>query len=128
MAVRNGKERRKIGDIAVDEALGSDPLYGVMVQRTQRKRAMSQTQRKEAKRAAKRNKATYDLPEAITEAVSGLAAEIGCPPAHVVMVLLDHGLKAVEQGELRLRDYRTASPSPRYDWFLELMTDENEES
>ena len=129
MAIKKDLKRRPLEDAAVAAAMGGngssgDPLYGKMAAQDLRARRMTPAQRKQAQRDQKRNKKTYDLPEGITSQVETLAEQHGVPPSHLVALLLQHGLQAVEDRQVDIRAYKVRSPVPRYEWFLEIVKDE----
>src|SRR3990167_6759677 len=129
MAIKKDLKRRPLEDAAVAAAMGGngssgDPLYGKMAAQDLRARRMTPAQRKQAQRDQKRNKKTYDLPEGITSQVELLAEQHGVPPSHLVALLLKQGLRAVEDGQVDIQEYKVKSPVPRYEWFLNVEVDD----
>lgn len=103
-------------DPAVEAALGQRDVY----QRFGRAAARTNAERKKAKRDAARQRALYDLPEDVIQAVDALAERISSSKSQVAAYLLITGLHAVANGQVDLSAARRPSRSPRFEYTLTL--------
>lgn len=90
----------------------------------QKQRHMTPAQRRKAKADAGRNKATYDLPVAITNRITEIAEVEGCPKSGVVTALLLDALRRYDDREIDLARFKSPSDSPKYDYVIEVPEDE----
>jgi hypothetical protein len=89
-------------------------------ERRARSRAMSQGQRRRARRDEARSKATYDLPEELIAAVAARAAREDCSVSGLAGLLMAHGLAALRRGEIDVDRYLQPSRSPRFAWVVDV--------
>lgn len=125
MSLKKDIERQvvEVDDPAVESALGPNrDVYG----KIERARKMTPSQRKKAERDAARSKVTYDMPAELIKQVEVMARDVyRCPPSHLAALLIQAGLKSVQEGRLNVYDHRVPSRVPRFDFFLNLEGDEN---
>ncbi|MCD4673577.1 MAG: hypothetical protein K8R77_13010 [Anaerolineaceae bacterium] len=108
-------------DEAVEAALGDqDPLYGKMASKAARFRSMTPGQRRKAKYDAQRNKATYDLPEELTNLIDSLAETERTNKSHMAGFILSLGLHRLVEQPLDFGEFKELSPTPRYDYKLHM--------
>ena len=72
----------------------------------------------------KRIRAVYDLPKEIIQAVAAVARYKGCSASNVAAVLLMHGLKLLDDGDIDINAYKTLSRVPRFEIALEISDEE----
>jgi len=84
---------------------------------------------KERKKAASRlpGRVNLDLPPALKKKVFDLADDERIPASQIVALLLADGLRRLESGDLKIKDYRRPSTSPRYEYTLDISSLENSE-
>ena len=110
-------------DAAVEAAMtpsDQDPVYG-SIERRQRARNQTSSQRKKAERDRNRSKVTYDLPQELIHQIRQAAETEEIPPSHLVGVLISMGLDAWESGAIDLSSYKRPSRNARYVWFLDIF-------
>lgn len=116
MAIKNMPQELQI-DAAVQAYVGGGEEDEMARQRQKEARLTAAQRRKRAKDTA-RNKATYDLPEVLTQQIEALAAEHKVPKSQLVALFLEKGLALVLRGELNLELYKVPSRVPRFEFFL----------
>lgn len=91
-----------------------------------RRKVMNMTpgERRKWERDQQRNTVTFDLPVAISERLRAAAERYGVPLGHVAALWLMRGEQAVTHEEITKR--RIVSPSPRFQWFLDLSDAESD--
>jgi len=84
---------------------------------------------KERKKAAGRlpGRVNLDLPPGLKKKVFDLAESEKIPASQIVALFLAEGLRRLESGDLKIKDYRRPSKSPRYDYTLDIASLENSE-
>ena len=91
---------------------------GAIAEQLRKKRAqrkMPPTERREARRQARRHKVTYDIPTAVTDAVKSVAEREGISASAVAALFLAHAVYRYSEGQLSLDDVvRRKSSSPRW--------------
>lgn len=107
--------RKNAIDPAVADLLGS--LDRQSAQRAQPVAARKR-QAKERQKLAKRNRVTFDLPEALAADLEAIAAAHECPISQVAAIMLQRGINDYNSDRLNLAAYRTPSRSPRYTYTL----------
>lgn len=99
-------------------------------QHRQEERTLPQAERKkrikEREKMRKRNRKVLDLPEHITDRLSQIAEQYGCPESQVAAFLLAHGIQDLDDEHLDLTPYLRPSRSPRYDHNLIYPESEDE--
>lgn len=110
-----------------DNLSGLDPAVAALLNGMEQRQQEAQLPRKERERLVKeRNKikarreqrATYDLPPVIRESVMNLSESLRIPASQLVTLALARFLKAYENEEIDLGEFKQPSRSPRYDWNL----------
>jgi len=108
-------------DEAVEAAIGNqDPLYGKMASKAARFRSMTPGQRRKAKYDAQRHKATYDLPQELTDLIDALANVERTSKSHMAGFILCLGLHRLLEQPLDFQEFKELSPTPRYDYKLHI--------
>ncbi|MCJ7695497.1 MAG: hypothetical protein MUO40_08725 [Anaerolineaceae bacterium] len=79
---------------------------------------LSRAQQKNIERRGRR--ALYDLPPKLIKRVANIAEEYGLTNSQVAGVMLLYALQDLKNCKMKLRDYRQASESPRYDYKVDL--------
>ena len=107
-----------------------DPaVAGILATHEQRQADVHLPPKERRKKAREREKmrrrqpgrATYDLPKKLKDRIAEIADDHQVPISQVAAVLLSYGLKALEQGEIELDNYKKEpSLSPRYEYNLVL--------
>jgi hypothetical protein len=104
-----------------------DPAVADLLKGMQQKQTELQLPRREREKIARERakiqsrreqRATYDLPPEIREAVMGLAENLRLPASQLVTLALARFLQEYESGAVDLGKYKQPSRSPRYDWNL----------
>lgn len=110
-----------VRDEAVEAAIGNqDPLYGKMASKAARFRNMTPSQRRKAKMDSRRHKATYDLPEELTEMIDSLANVESTSKSQMAGFILCLGLHRLAEQPLDFQEYKELSPTPRHDYKLHI--------
>ena len=83
---------------------------------------------REKMRRRQPGRASYDLPPKVKDRIAEIAEEHQVPISQVAALLLSHGLKAIDNGDLDLEKYKDSkpSPSPRYQTNLVVPDYQNE--
>ena len=104
-----------------------DPAVADLLSGMEQRQVESQLPRKERERISRERikiqsrrdqRATYDLPPAIREAVRDLAEDLRLPASQLVTLALARFLSDYSAGQIDLGRYKQPSRSPRYDWNL----------
>ena len=127
MAVKGKTPQPLSIDPAVEAAIGrspeavNDPVYG-RLNKVGRARNMTQAQRRKAESDAARNRAMFDLPAELEDAIERLAKQHSVPKSQVASYLMLIGLQAVVDGSASpsIEEIRQLSRSMRYEHNLEL--------
>lgn len=110
-----------------DDSPALDPVVANLLSGMEQRQQEAQLPRKERERLVKeRNKikarreqrATYDLPPIIREAIMRLAETQKIPASQLATLALARFLNEYENGSIDLGEYKQPSRSPRYDWNL----------
>jgi hypothetical protein len=110
-------ERKPILDPAVADLLSGMEQRQAEAQLPRRER--ERLSRERAKIQSRRDqRATYDLPPALREAVRELAEELRLPASQLVTLALARFFADYDAGTIDLGKYKQPSRSPRYDWNL----------
>jgi hypothetical protein len=108
-------KRRPVLDPTVADLLGD-------MQRREAERALTPADRRkrqtERERARGRSRVMYDLPPDMIAWIKEQSAALDCPESQVAAALIRHGMTAVEDGDLRLEDYRQPARGLRHTWRL----------
>ncbi len=116
-----------------DEPL--DPAVEALISKGQRTEAERRLPAKERKAKAKERakaearkgaRALYDLDPALIAAVKRVAGKTCTTASQVAAVAIIRFLADVEAGKVDLRDYRTPSDSPRYEFNIDLEKVKND--
>jgi hypothetical protein len=102
-------------DAAVGAAIGDEDDLRT---RRAKSQGMTRGERKKAEADRKRNRAMFDLPEALERVLDEVAKEVGCPRSQVAAYLMVRGLEQVTLRELKTA--RGITRSMRYEWVLQL--------
>lgn len=70
--------------------------------------------------ARKKRRATYDLPPALKQRIAALGKEHQCPASQIAHLLLLHGLKELEAGNIEIESRKYPSKSPLFEWNLRI--------
>ena len=106
-----------------------DPAVADLLSGMEQRQAESQLPRRERERLSRERakiqsrrdqRATYDLPPALREAVRELAEELRLPASQLVTLALARFFADYDAGTIDLGKYKQPSRSPRYDWNLVL--------
>ena len=109
-----------------------DPAVADLLIGMQQRQVESQLPRKERERLSRERakiqsrrdqRATYDLPPTLREAIMTLSEELRIPASQLVTLALGRFLNDYNSGSIDLGKYKQPSRSPRYDWNL-LFPDE----
>lgn len=104
-----------------------DPVVSSLLSGMEQRQAEQQLPRKERDRIIKERlkiqarrdqRATYDLPPALREAVRDLGENLGIPASQLVTLALARFLSDYNENKIDLDRYKQPSRSPRYDWNL----------
>ena len=104
-----------------------DPSVADLLSVMEQKQSLSQLSRRERQKKTKEHakitarreqRATYDLPPAIRQAVKDMADAHAVPASQIVTLALARFLQDIETSKVDLSDYKQPSRSPRYDWNL----------
>ena len=104
-----------------------DPAVAELLAGMEKRQAEAQMPRKERERLLKERtkiqsrreqRATYDLPPQIREAILTLAIEERIPASQLVTLALIRFLRSYQSNEIDLGKYKQPSRSPKYDWNL----------
>jgi hypothetical protein len=104
-----------------------DPAVANLLAGMEKRQAESQLPRQQRERLVKERtkiqgrreqRATYDLPPSIREAIRSLSEELRIPASQLVTLALIRFLKSYGADEIQLSQYKQSSRSPRYDWNL----------
>ena len=104
-----------------------DPAVAELLAGMEKRQAEAQMPRKERERLLKERtkiqsrreqRATYDLPPQIREAIRTLAIEERIPASQLVTLALIRFLRSYQSNEIDLGKYKQPSRSPKYDWNL----------
>ena len=104
-----------------------DPFVADLLIGMEQRQVESQLPRKERERIKRERakiqsrrdqRATYDLPPSIREAVRDLAENQRLPASQLVTLALSRFLSDYSVGQIDLGKYKQPSRSPRYDWNL----------
>jgi hypothetical protein len=79
---------------------------------------MTPSQQRKAVRDANRSKVTYDMPEELITLISGLAEDQRVPASQLAALLMQKGLRELEDGIFDLNNYKVRTQSPRFEWVL----------
>jgi hypothetical protein len=110
-------ERKTILDPAVADLLSGMEQRQAEAQLPRRER--ERLSRERAKIQSRRDqRATYDLPPVLREAVRELAEELRLPASQLVTLALARFFTDYDAGTIDLGKYKQPSRSPRYDWNL----------
>jgi hypothetical protein len=110
-------ERKPILDPAVADLLSGMEQRQAEAQLPRRER--ERLSRERAKIQSRRDqRATYDLPPALREAVRELAEELRLPASQLVTLALARFFADYDAGTIDMGKYKQPSRSPRYDWNL----------
>jgi hypothetical protein len=110
-------ERKTILDPSVADLLSGMEQRQVESQLPRKER--ERINRERAKIQSRRDqRATYDLPPSIREAVRDLAESQRLPASQLVTLALARFLADFSTGQIDLGKYKQPSRSPRYDWNL----------
>lgn len=110
-------ERKTILDPAVADLLSGMEQRQTEAQLPRKER--ERINRERAKIQSRRDqRATYDLPPSIREAVRDLSEELRLPASQLVTLALVRFLSDYANGSIELGKYKQPSRSPRYDWNL----------
>lgn len=110
-----------------NDAPALDPVVANLLSGMEQRQQEAQLPRKERERLVKeRNKikarreqrATYDLPPVIREAIMRLSETQKIPASQLATLALARFLNEYENGSVDLGEYKQPSRSPRYDWNL----------
>lgn len=131
MAVKKNPLNRQ--PLAIDPALqaymsqepeaapgSEDPVYGRLARKRARLHSMSPGQRRKAERDEQRVKVTFDWPPELKDKVQQVAQWSGVPVSQLAALLVKVGLKAIDEGRIKVDDYRRPSRVPRFEWFIDL--------
>jgi len=100
-----------------------DPAIAAIVKdgsKRERRRGMTQGQRKQSKRDEGRQRMTLELDERVAGMIGTIAEAEGCSPASVVNLLVVDAVQRYVAAELEFGEQRRPSRSPRYRWVAEL--------
>ena len=104
-----------------------DPAVAELLAGMEKRQAEAQMPRKERERLLKERtkiqsrreqRATYDLPPQIREAIRTLAIAERIPASQLVTLALIRFLRSYQSNEIDLGKYKQPSRSPKYDWNL----------
>lgn len=104
-----------------------DPTVADLLSGMEQRQAEAQLPRKERERinrerakiqSRRDQRATYDLPPSIREAIRVLAESQRLPASQLVTLALARFLADFSAGQIDLGKYKQPSRSPRYDWNL----------
>lgn len=112
-------------DPAVETVLGKmDDVYS----RTAKLRKLTPGQRRKAERDADRSTVTLDMPEGILAQLRQAAQSEGVSVSGLATLLLQVGLREMAAGRFELFPYKRPTRSPRFEWGLEWVLDQNGEN
>ncbi len=98
------------------QAVGSDAQAALLdMSERQQRRRMSKKQKRDADRV----RAYYDLPEAVKEGVTEIAAQEGMSASSVAAVLLAEGLRRLSAEDISFYGLKRPSRSPLYESIVE---------
>jgi hypothetical protein len=104
-----------------------DPAVADLLSGMQQRQTETQLPRKERERLSRERakiqsrrdqRATYDLPPELREAIHDLAEELRLPASQLATLAIARFLKDYSANEIDLGKYKQPSRSPRYDWNL----------
>ncbi len=113
-------------DAAVQAYLARETQAEVNARR-KKEMKLTRAQRRKREKDAARTKATYDLPETIKERIEVIATEFGIPKSQLAAFFLDHAIREYDIGRIDLRPYLRPSRVPRFESFLILPGDANDD-
>ena len=70
--------------------------------------------------ARKAKRATYDLPPKLKQKIAEIAKNHECPASQIAHLLLLHGLKELEAGNVEIESRKYPSKSPLFEWNLRI--------
>lgn len=108
-------KRRDAVDPVVADLLGE-------AERRERIRRKPKDEQKKARRDARRNRVTYDVPPEVEDAISALAEREGLSKSGAATLLLAEGVRKYEAGELDLEGHKSPARHPLYDWLVDPET------
>ena len=110
-----------------------DPTVADILDSQQRRQAETHLSPKERKKKVRerekiqerrQKRVTYDLPPAIRQQITDTATKHSVPASQIAALLLQHGLGALDRGEIDLDAHKKPSKSPRYDWNLVIKSED----
>ena len=123
MRKTTGKPEEKGGfvDFDLDPAVAS--IIGHGERRQAEAKAPPQERKKKAKERAKNKarqgrRAVYDLSPELIQEVAAIAEQHRVPASQIAALLLRHGFRALQRGEIDIESRKVPSRSPRYRWNL----------
>ncbi len=99
-----------------------DPAVSALItegERRQRRRRMDRVRQAKARRDAARQRATYDIPKSLQQAIAAVAKEESLSVSGLVSALLADGVRRYRRGEITFYGLKRLSRSPRCDWVID---------
>lgn len=99
-----------------------DPAVAALVtegERRQRRRQLPQARQVKARKDAARERAIYDIPQALQATIAAVADKEGVSASCIVALLLADGLRRYQGGIVSFYGLKRRSRSPRYEWTIE---------
>jgi len=100
-----------------------DPAIAAIVKdgsKRERRRGMTQGQRKQSKRDEGRQRVNFELDPQVVKMLKTIADAEGCSPAGAVNVLVVAAVERYVNGGVDFSEQRRPSRSARYEWVVEL--------